>query len=35
MKKNISENTSTIKKAESNPLAPQKLKLLFTVVNRS
>lgn len=35
MKKNISEDTSTIKKAESNPLAPQKLKLLFTVVNRS
>ena len=35
MKKNISENTSTIKKSESNPLAPQKLKLLFTVVNRS
>ena len=35
MKKNISENTFPIKRSETKPLAPQKLKLLFTVVNRS
>ena len=35
MKNNISENTSPVKRSETRPLAPQKLKLLFTVVNRS
>jgi hypothetical protein len=37
MKNNISENTSASRKpsSESRPVAPQKLKLLFTVVNRS
>ena len=37
MKNNIFENTSVSKKpnSEQKPLAPQKLKLLFTVVNRS
>lgn len=35
MKKNISENTSPLKRSEPKPVAPQKLKLLFTVVNRS
>ena len=37
MKKNIQENTSPSRKSntESKPIAPQKLKLLFTVVNRS
>ena len=37
MKKNIQENTSLSRKphTESKPIAPQKLKLLFTVVNRS
>ena len=37
MKKNIQENTSLSRKSntENKPIAPQKLKLLFTVVNRS
>ena len=37
MKNNISENTSVSRKpsSESRPVAPQKLKLLFTIVNRS
>ena len=37
MKNNIFENTSVSKKpsGEQKPIAPQKLKLLFTVVNRS
>ena len=37
MKKNTINNTSSVKKPSSDPrtVAPQKLKLLFTVVNRN